>query len=50
MELSVLWIYQQISNKIIKNNENKKKNSTFESHEFIHFIADLIGPFPIEDS
>ena len=25
--------------------ENKNRNNAFDSHEFIHFIADLTGPF-----
>ena len=42
MELSILGNYQQTSNKIMKNQgENKKRNNTFDSHEFIHFTADL---------
>ena len=44
MELSVLNNYQQSSTKI---SENKNKNNTFYCHEFIHFIADLIGPLSI---
>ena len=48
MELSVLKNYQQSPTKIIKNQrENKNKNNTFYCHEFIHFIADLIGPLSI---
>ena len=27
--------------------ENKNRNNTFYSHEFIRFIADLIGPLSI---
>ena len=40
--------HQQTPNKIKQNQDEKKKkrnrNSTFYSHEFIHFIADLIRP------
>ena len=45
MELSILRNNQQAPNKIMKNQgENKKWNNTFDSHEFIDFIADMIGP------
>ena len=27
--------------------ENKNRNNTFYSHEFLHFIADLMGPLSI---
>ena len=27
--------------------ENKNRNNTFHFHDFIHFIADLIGPLSI---
>ena len=38
----ILGNYQQISNKSMKNkHENKIKRNL--SHEFIHYIADLIG-------
>ena len=41
MELSILRNYQQTPNKIIKNqDENKNRNNTFDSHQFIHYIAD----------
>ena len=41
MELSILRNYQQTPNKIIKNQgENKNRKNTFDSHQFIHFIAD----------
>ena len=42
MELSILRNYQQTPNKILKNQgENKNRNNTLYSHEFIHSIADL---------
>ena len=48
MELSILRNYQQTSNIIMKNQgENKNRNNTFHFHDFIHFIADLIGPLSI---
>ena len=46
MELSILGNYQQTSKQIMKNQgENKNRNNTFHFLEFIHFTADLIGPF-----
>ena len=27
--------------------ENKSRNNTFDSHDFIHYIADQIGPLAI---
>ena len=48
MELSTLRNYQQTPKKIIKNqDENKNRNNLFNSHQFIHFIADLIRPLSI---
>ena len=48
MELSILKNYQQTPNKIMKNQgENKSRNNAFDSHEFIHYIADLIRPLSI---
>ena len=39
--------YQQNPNKIMKNQgQNENRNNTFHSQEFIHFIAELIGPSP----
>ena len=47
MELSNLRNYKQTLNKIMKNQgENEKSDNTFYSHEFIHFMTDLIGPLP----
>ena len=41
MELSILRNYQQTPNKIIKNQgENKNRNNTSDSLQFIHYIAD----------
>ena len=48
MELSILRDYQQTPNKIMKNQgENRNRNTTFDSHEFIHYIPDIIGPLSI---
>ena len=48
IELSILRDYQQTPNKIMKNQgENKNRNNTFDSHGFIHYIADLIGSLSI---
>ena len=48
MQLSILRNYQQTPNKIIKNQgENKNRNNIFDSHEFIYYISDLIGPLSI---
>ena len=41
MELFNLRNYQQTPNKI------ENRNNAFNSHEFIHFIDDLIGPLSI---
>ena len=41
MELPILGNYQQTQG------ENKKRNNTFDSHEFIHSTTDLIGPLSI---
>ena len=38
MELFILRNYQQTPNKM------KNRNNAVNSHEFIHFIDDLIGP------
>ena len=46
MELFILGTYQQISNKAIKN-QGESKNSSNEFHDFIHCIANLIGPLYI---
>ena len=48
MKLSILTNYQQTFNKIMKNQgENNNRNNTIYHHDFIHFIADLIGPLSI---
>ena len=51
MELSIFSIlkdYQQTPNKIMNNQgENKNRNNTFDSHEFIHYIADMKGSLSI---
>ena len=48
MKLSILTNYQQTFNKIMKNQgENNNRNNTIYPHDFIHFIADLIGPLSI---
>ena len=48
MEESILRNYQQTPNKIMKNQgEKKNRNNTFDFHQFIHYIADLIGPLSI---
>ena len=48
MKLSILRDYQETPNKIMKSqDENKNRNNAFDSHEFIHYIADLIGPLSI---
>ena len=50
MESSILRNYQQTPNKIMKNqDENKIRNNIFDSHEFIYFIVDLIGPLCVFD-
>ena len=41
MELFILRNYQQTPNKM------KNRNNAVNSHEFIHFIDDLIGPLSI---
>ena len=43
MDFSILRIYQQNPNKMMKNQgENENRSKKFYFHDFIHFIADLI--------
>ena len=44
MKLSILEYYLENDNKVVKNQDKtKNRNNTFEFHDFIHFIADMIG-------
>ena len=43
MDFSILRIYQQNPNKMMKNQgENENRSNKFYFHDFIHFIADVI--------